>query len=74
VLHALARYARHYAGVAEDGVRLIRGVFADAAGTVPGVIVESEVELPVPSEDAARDRSRAQSRDETASVHCSDTN
>lgn len=48
----LGRYARHYAGIADSGVRLIRGVFVDFAGaTTPGIVVESEVELPLIAED-----------------------
>jgi hypothetical protein len=43
----LERYARHYAGVTDSGVRLIHAVFVDVDGTTPGVVIESEVELPL---------------------------
>jgi hypothetical protein len=47
----LARYARHYAGVTESGVRLIKGVLLDAADSAPGIVVESEIELPLIEKD-----------------------
>ena len=78
----LARYARHYAGVTEAGVRLIRGVFVDGAGVAPdatvapGVTVASEVELPAPSSGDGCHAIEVEHNPETkqASVHCSDTN
>lgn len=47
----LDRYARHYAGVTDSGVRLIRAVFLDFAEGTPGINVESEIELPLIVED-----------------------
>jgi hypothetical protein len=43
---ALADYARHYAGVTEDGRRLVLGVLL-SGGEAPGITVESELEVPL---------------------------
>jgi hypothetical protein len=67
----LARYARHYAGITESGVHLIQGIFVSAAGAVPGVVIESEVELPVIAGTGC-DMIEVQFNPETAlgSAHC----
>ena len=71
----LARYARHYAGITESGVRLIRGVLLDAADSAPGVAIESEIELPLIETDGCGaievDYNPATT---LASVHCHRTN
>ena len=48
----LNRYARHYAGVTESGIRLIRGVLVNSPTSSPGIFVGSEIELPLVAEDA----------------------
>ena len=47
----LARYQRHYAGVIEAGMRIIKGAFVASPNAQPGIVIGSEVELPVVGAD-----------------------
>jgi len=67
----LDRYARHYAGVTESGVRLIRGVLVSAADGRAGITVETEIELPLVGDDGCGVITAQYNPDtQLGSIHC----
>jgi hypothetical protein len=67
----LERYARHYAGVTDSGVRLIKGVLMAAPASSRGIALGSEIELPLIAEDGcAGIEVEYNPETKLASVHC----